>query len=110
MQLQALLGIFVFLGIAWAVSEKRRQVRLSTVVLGVLMQFVIAGVLLYVPFFKRIFLSLNDVVIALDAATREGSAFVFGYLGGGTPPLRFCSSWQSSNVRVVSSHPLCDRI
>jgi len=86
LQLQALLGIFVFLGIAWAVSEKRTQVRLSTIVWGVLMQFAVAGVLLYVPFFKGIFLSLNNVVIALDAATKDGSAFVFGYLGGGTPP------------------------
>jgi len=86
MRLQALLGIFVFLGIAWAVSEKRKQVRLSTIVLGVFVQFAVAGLLLYVPFFKRFFLLLNNVVLSLDAATREGSAFVFGYLGGGTPP------------------------
>jgi len=86
MRLQALLGIFVFLGIAWAVSEKRKQVRLSTIILGVFVQFAVAGLLLYVPFFKRFFLLLNNVVLSLDAATREGSAFVFGYLGGGTPP------------------------
>jgi CNT family concentrative nucleoside transporter len=86
MRLQALLGIFVFLGIAWAVSEKRKQVRLSTIVLGVLVQFAVAGMLLYVPFFKRFFLLLNNVVLSLDAATKEGSTFVFGYLGGGTPP------------------------
>src|SRR5262252_9185189 len=86
LRLQALLGIFVFLGIAWAVSEKRSKVRPSTIVMGVLVQFVVAGVLLYVPAFKSFFFHLNDVVLALDGATREGSAFVFGYLGGGTPP------------------------
>jgi CNT family concentrative nucleoside transporter len=86
MRLQALLGIFVFLGIAWAVSEKRKQVRLSAIALGVLVQFVIAGMLLYVPFFKKFFLRLNDVVLLLEAATKDGTAFVFGYIGGGTPP------------------------
>jgi CNT family concentrative nucleoside transporter len=86
MRLQALLGIFVFLGIAWAVSEKRKQVRLSAIALGVLVQFAIAGMLLYVPFFKKFFLRLNDVVLLLEAATKDGTAFVFGYIGGGTPP------------------------
>src|SRR6185295_477487 len=86
MRLQAVFGIFVFLGIAWVISEKRKQVRLSTVVLGVLVQFAVAGVLLYVPFFQRFFLLLNSVVASLEAATKDGTAFVFGYLGGGPPP------------------------
>ncbi len=86
MRLQGLLGIFVFLGIAWVISEKRKAVRASTIATGVLVQFAVAGLLLYVPFFKRFFLLLNDVVLALEAATKDGTSFVFGYLGGGTPP------------------------
>jgi concentrative nucleoside transporter, CNT family len=38
------------------------------------------------PFFKRLFLLLNELVIALETATRAGTSFVFGYLGGGTAP------------------------
>jgi len=86
MRLQGLLGIIVFLAIAWTVSEKRKSVKLSTIVIGVLVQFGIAGILLYVPLFKRVFLILNNVVLALDAATRAGTSFVFGYLGGGPAP------------------------
>ena len=86
MRLQGLLGIFVFIGIAWLISEKRKVVRASTIVTGVLVQFAVAGLLLYVPFFKKFFLLLNDVVLALEAATKDGTSFVFGYLGGGTPP------------------------
>ena len=56
MRLQGLLGIFVFLGIAWVISEKRKAVRASTIAMGVLVQFAVAGVLLYVPFFKNFFL------------------------------------------------------
>src|SRR4051794_5222308 len=86
MRFQGVLGIFVFLAIAWLISEKRRVVKISTVVTGVACQFAIAGILLYVPFFQKIFLLLNNVVLALDSATRVGTSFVFGYIGGGPPP------------------------
>jgi CNT family concentrative nucleoside transporter len=86
MRLQALLGIFVFVGIAWVISEKRKEVRIPTIAIGILVQFVVAGLLLHVPIFKRFFLLLNDVVLALEAATKDGTSFVFGYIGGGTPP------------------------
>jgi concentrative nucleoside transporter, CNT family len=86
MRLQGLLGIFVFLGIAWAISENRKSVRASTIATGVVVQFVVAGLLLFVPIFKRFFQELNEVVLALEAATKDGTSFVFGYLGGGTPP------------------------
>src|SRR5262245_40527535 len=86
MRLQGVLGIIVFLTIAWIISEKRSRVKFSTIVTGVLVQLAIAGLLLYVPFFKRLFVVLNNVVLALDSATRAGTSFVFGYLGGAPPP------------------------
>ncbi|MBO0800243.1 MAG: nucleoside:proton symporter [Blastocatellia bacterium] len=86
MRFQGVLGILVFLAIAWLISEKRRLVRASTIVTGVVVQFAIAGLLLYVPAFQRLFLLLNNVVLALDSATKAGTAFVFGYVGGGPPP------------------------
>src|SRR5215471_19001040 len=86
MRLQGVLGIIVFLTIAWIISEKRARIRLPTILTGVVVQVAIAGILLYVPFFKRFFVLLNNVVLALDSATRAGTSFVFGYLGGGPPP------------------------
>jgi CNT family concentrative nucleoside transporter len=86
MRLQGVLGIIVFLAIAWILSEKRSSVKLKTIFTGVVVQFAIAGILLYVPLFKRFFLLLNNVVLALDSATRAGTSFVFGYVGGGPPP------------------------
>ena len=85
-RLQGVLGILVFIGIAWLISEKRKLVKLPAVVAGIAVQFAVAGILLYVPVFQRFFLLLNNVVLALDAATRAGTSFVFGYLGGGPPP------------------------
>src|SRR5215468_6752457 len=86
MRLQGVLGIIVFLTIAWLISEKRKMVKISTVITGLVVQFAIAGLLLYVPIFNRFFLLLNNVVLALDSATRAGTSFVFGYIGGGPPP------------------------
>jgi concentrative nucleoside transporter, CNT family len=86
MRIQGVLGIIVFLTIAWIISEKRARVKLPTILTGVAVQFAIAGILLYVPFFKRSFVVLNNVVLVLDSATRAGTSFVFGYLGGGPPP------------------------
>ena len=86
MHLQSFLGIIVFLGIAWLISENRRGVRYTVALTGVIVQLSIAAILLYVPLFKRLFLLLNKVVLSLEAATRAGTSFVFGYIGGGTPP------------------------
>ncbi len=86
MRLQGFLGIFVFLAIAWLISEKRKSVRYTTILTGVLVQFSIAAILLYIPAFKKFFLLLNNVVLSLESATRAGTSFVFGYIGGGTPP------------------------
>jgi concentrative nucleoside transporter, CNT family len=86
MRIQGVLGIIVFLTIAWIISEKRARVKLPTILTGVAVQFAVAGILLYVPFFKRFFVALNNVVLVLDSATRAGTSFVFGYLGGGPPP------------------------
>src|SRR5579883_215181 len=86
MHLQGVLGILVFIGIAWLISEKRKLVKPATIVAGIAVQFAIAAILLYVPFFQRFFLLLNNVVLALDSATRAGTSFVFGYIGGGPAP------------------------
>jgi CNT family concentrative nucleoside transporter len=86
MLFQALLGLVAFTGIAWLISENRKVVRYTTALTGVVVQLCIAAILLYVPIFKKLFLFLNDVVLVLESATKAGTSFVFGYLGGGTPP------------------------
>jgi CNT family concentrative nucleoside transporter len=86
MLFQALLGLVAFPGIAWLIGENRKVVRYTTALTGVVIQLCIAGILLYVPIFKKLFLLLNNVVLALESATKAGTSFVFGYIGGGTPP------------------------
>ena len=53
----------------------------------------IAALLLYVSIFKRFFLFLNGLVLSLEESTRAGTSFVFGYIGGGTPPFFIKDPW-----------------
>ncbi|MGE4298528.1 MAG: NupC/NupG family nucleoside CNT transporter [Desulfovibrionaceae bacterium] len=84
--LQPVLGLVVFMAVAWLCSENRRAVPLRVIGAGLVLQFAAGVCLLRAPFFKTVFLSLNRVVLALDTATTAGTTFVFGYLGGGALP------------------------
>ena len=84
--MQAILGIAVLLGIAWLLSEARQSVRWRTVVVGLVMQFALALLLLRAPFVGDGLLLLNEVVFAIERATAAGAGFVFGYLAGENVP------------------------
>lgn len=84
--LQPLLGLAVIVALAWALSEDRRAVRPRLVLAGLGLQIALALVLLKLPPAKAFFMALNDAVLGLEQATREGTALVFGYLGGGPLP------------------------
>jgi CNT family concentrative nucleoside transporter len=87
LQLQSALGLVVFVAIAWVLSENRRAFPWQTVVVGVGLQIVLAAVLLGIEPVRNALLSLNVVVEAIQKATAQGSSFVFGYAGGGRPPV-----------------------
>ncbi|MCG6860642.1 MAG: nucleoside:proton symporter [Chromatiaceae bacterium] len=83
---QAALGILVLLGLAWVFSENRSSVSWRLVVVSILLQLAVATVLLRFDPVENAFEALNHLVLAVQAATQAGAAFVFGYLGGGDPP------------------------
>jgi CNT family concentrative nucleoside transporter len=91
MAMRGVLGIFVLLLVAWALGEWGRRnygqrISWRTVVAGLALQLVLAVLLLKFPLASRALLLLNRAVLALQEATDHGTAFVFGYLGGGTLP------------------------
>jgi CNT family concentrative nucleoside transporter len=85
-QLQSAFGVFVLLGIAWAISENRSAVSLKQAAIGLAVTFLTALALIKLPFVAHAFSVINDAVGAISAASRAGTAFVFGYLGGGALP------------------------
>jgi CNT family concentrative nucleoside transporter len=74
------------LGVAWALSEDRRQIRWRTVIAGVALQWALALLLIFFPLANALIFLLNDGATALQNATQAGTGFVFGYLGGGALP------------------------
>src|SRR5438876_8944972 len=85
-QLQSAFGVLALLAIAWAISENRRAVSLRQAVIGLAATFVIALLFLKVPQVASAMRAINHAVDAIAAATRAGTSFVFGYLGGGPLP------------------------
>lgn len=83
---QSAVGLVVFVALAWAVGENRRRIRWPSIAIGLALQLALALLLLKGPFVRAAFLALNEVILALEQATRSGTAFVFGYLGGGPLP------------------------
>jgi concentrative nucleoside transporter, CNT family len=84
--LQSAFGIFALLGLAWIVSEDRRGVAWPQAAVALLVTFATAVILLKVPGVTRAFAAINAAVDAIAAASRAGTSFVFGYLGGGELP------------------------
>jgi len=86
LHLQSAFGICVIVALAWVLSEDRRAFPWRTVAVGLLLQAVLALLLLKVPAARDGLLALNGAVDALTDATKAGTSFVFGFVGGGAPP------------------------
>jgi CNT family concentrative nucleoside transporter len=84
--LQSLFGIFALLAIAWLISEDRRAVGRKQAAIGLAVTFLTAVLMLKLPGATRLFAAADDAVNAIAQATRAGTSFVFGYLGGGQLP------------------------
>src|SRR5713101_1918345 len=86
LQLQSAFGVLALLALAWAFGENRGAVSLRQAAIGLAVTFVTAVALIKLPFVAHAFGVVNDAVGAISAASRAGTAFVFGYLGGGALP------------------------
>src|SRR5580704_12058638 len=108
--LQSLLGVFAIIAIAFVISEDRRAVPWRHVLTGLAVTFVLALVMLKVPQSQAVFGAINRAVDAVAAATKAGTSFVFGYIGGGalpfdpkTPGSDFILAFQALPVVLIMS-------
>jgi CNT family concentrative nucleoside transporter len=85
---QSIAGLLTFVGIAWLLSENRKQVKLNIAVTGIVLQLLVGLILLKIPIFRDLFLLLNHLVLFLEEASTAGTSFVFGYLGGAELPFK----------------------
>ena len=84
--MRGLIGWVALLALAWVFSEDRRHVPWRIVAGGLALQIALAILLIDVAPARSAILLLNHVADALQRATDDGTALLFGYLGGGALP------------------------
>ena len=60
--LQSAFGLFVFVVLAWVLSEDRKRVRIGGVCIGLGLQLLLGLLLLKLPLFQNLFMLLNHGV------------------------------------------------
>jgi CNT family concentrative nucleoside transporter len=103
--LQPCIGLILFCLIAWLMSENRRRLPIREITAGIGLQFALAGLLLHFAPARRLVETINDLVSTLQSATDAGTAFVFGYLGGGSLPFEV-NEGTSTMVLAFQALPL----
>jgi CNT family concentrative nucleoside transporter len=84
-----LLGLLVFLGLAYIFSTNRRAIRWRTVAWGLGLQIVFAVLVLKSTVGQRVFASAGNGINQLLEHSLAGSSMVFGHLGGNSPAAIF---------------------
>ncbi len=109
-QLQSALGIVALLGFAYLISENRRAVKWKSVAAALVATLATAVLLLKIPQLKYGFAAVARAVDAIGEASRAGTSFVFGYVGGGplpfelkTPGAEFVLAFQALPIVLVMS-------
>jgi CNT family concentrative nucleoside transporter len=102
---RAVLGIGVFVAIAWMASERRRSFPLKPIIVGLVSQFALALILTKVPAVTTFFGLIAKVVDRIQSSSVVGAKFVFGYLSGGAQPFVFAEPAASTAIFAFQSLP-----
>jgi CNT family concentrative nucleoside transporter len=87
MQFQGLIGIALILAVAWALSADRKfPIPWRFAAGALLLQLALALIIVRVPLVWQVIGLANNAVAAVERATLKGSAYMFGYTGGGPIP------------------------
>ncbi len=81
--LVSFLGVFIIAFLAWLCSSNKRIINWRLVVWGIGLQLVFAFFIFVIPIGSKIFLFLNNIVVAVLDTSRAGLEFVFGPLALG---------------------------
>lgn len=80
-KLISVLGIVLIFSIAWLMSENRRRFPWRVVIWGLILQFSLAIIVLYIPIGVKVFKWFGDLVAQFLEFSKRGAEFVFGNLG-----------------------------
>ena len=100
--LQITIGALVLLLLGAVFSNNAKNINFKYLISGILLQFVIAILLIKVPLITAFFENISQGVLALKAATDQGTGVVFGYLADGTEKPFEVTNPASANIFIFS--------
>lgn len=74
-------GIFILMGCAWLLSKHKRNINTRIIIAGLIIQCIFALFIFIVPFGTKVFLVINEIVVAILNSATAGIVFLFGPLG-----------------------------
>ncbi|MFQ5677255.1 MAG: NupC/NupG family nucleoside CNT transporter [bacterium] len=86
-RLISIFGCFVLVGIAWLLSNNKREINYRVVVWGLLLQFVFAVIILKTSPGQAVFFYAKAAITKLLSFTDIGAEFLFGNLYRGDPDI-----------------------
>ena len=95
--IQPLVGLLLFLALAWALSENRRAIDWRIIPIGIAAQLLLALLMLKVPAVQFSMEVINQWVGSLVLVVEVGTTFIFGFLGGAPDPLTNPYPFEVSN-------------
>jgi concentrative nucleoside transporter, CNT family len=104
--LQSLFGFLVLYAIAWLWSEKRRAIPWRTVIGAILLQIIMFLLMFKFPYFREVADALNSALNTIAAATKEGTKFVFGFMGGQDAPFVLKDGERQPFILATQALPL----
>ena len=96
-----LIGIFVFLFIAWLCSSHKKSVNFRTILTAFSLELVIGTIIFLLPKSRDVLLAFSNFFSKVIEAAREGVVFVFGSLGAANSEQGFILIFQSLTFIII---------
>ena len=98
-----LVGIIVFLFIAWLFSSNKKAINIKTILTALFFEFIFAMAIFLLPKSRDILLAFSNFFTKIIEAAREGIVFVFGSLGAANSEQGFILIFQSLTFIIIFS-------
>ena len=98
-----LVGIFIFLLIAYLFSNNKKAINIKTIIIALFFEFITAMAIFLLPKSREVLLAFSNFFTKIIEAAREGIVFVFGSLGAANSEHGFILIFQSLTFIIIFS-------
>ena len=96
-----LIGIFIFLFIAWLCSSHKKSINFRTILIAFFLEFIVGTMIFLLPKSRDVLLAFSHFFSKIIEASREGVVFVFGSLGAANSEQGFILIFQSLTFIII---------